>query len=162
MNKKQTIIISSLVVLILFAGYLATKVNGPLYVTDNQNSDGTAVSATVNANYFTEATLQRNNSENQTLQKLKSLLDDENTPQDKKAEAADEYKNLALQSDKEIKIELALKAQGFTEALCTLDKEKATVIVKHEGELSDQQVKQIKDVVMSKSEISNIEIKVVE
>gem|GEM_PF-151424 len=162
MNKKQTIIISSLVVLILFAGYLATQVNGPLYVSDTKGNDGTTISASTNANYFTEARLQRDNNATKTLQTLKALLDDENTPQDQKAEAADEYKNLALQSDKEVKIELALKAQGFEEALCTLDKEKATVVVRHEGELSDQQVRQIKDVVMSKADIKDIEIKVAE
>jgi len=36
------------------------------------------------------------------------------------------------------------------------------VVVKHEGELSDQQVRQIKDVVMSKADIKDIEIKVAE
>jgi len=59
MNKKQTIIISSLVVLILFAGYLATQVNGPLYVSNEKSGDGTTVSASTNSNYFTEARLQR-------------------------------------------------------------------------------------------------------
>ncbi|MEG1256344.1 SpoIIIAH-like family protein [Clostridium sp.] len=161
MNKKQTIIISSLVVLILFAGYLATQVNGPLYATGDKSDKGSAIS-TSSTSYFTEARLQRDQSSQKTLQTLKSLLDDENTPQDQKAEAADEYKNLALQSDKEVKIELALKAQGFEEALCTLDKEKATIVVKHEGELSDQQARQIKDVVMSKVDIKDIEIKVAE
>ncbi|MEG0132658.1 MAG: SpoIIIAH-like family protein [Clostridium sp.] len=158
MNKKQTIIISSLVVLILFAGYLATQVNGPLYATNDKG----AVSTSTKSSYFTEARLQRDQSSQKTLQTLKTLLDDQNTPQDQKAQAADEYKNLALQTDKEVKIELALKAQGFDEALCTLDKEKATVVVKHQGELSDQQVKQIKDVVMSKADIKDIEIKVSE
>ena len=47
MNKKQTIIISSLVVLILFAGYLATQVNGPLYVSDTKGNDGTTISASI-------------------------------------------------------------------------------------------------------------------
>lgn len=159
MNKKQTIIISSLVVLILFAGYLATKVNGPLYVENNGDKNAVSASAT---NYFTTARLERDNTRNISLTNLKSLLNDENTPEDQKAEVADEYKNLALQSDKEMKIELALQAQGFDDALCTLDNEKATVVVKYEGELSDQQIRQIKDVIMSKADISDIEIKVSE
>jgi len=93
MNKKQTIIISSLVVLILFAGYLATQVNGPLYVNNDKGNDGKTVSTSTNTNYFTEARLQRDNTASKTLQTLKALLDDESTPQDQKAEAADEYKN---------------------------------------------------------------------
>ncbi len=163
MNKKQTIIISSLLVLILFAGYLATKVNGPLYVTDDQIiNDGSVNTST--SSFFNEARLQRENKTSQTLNSLKSLVDNENTPQDQKAQAADEFKNIAIQSDKEGKIELALKAQGYEDAICTLDKDKnsATVIVKHDGELSDQQVRQIKDVIMSKAEAKNIEIKIAE
>ena len=163
MNKKQTIIISSLVVLIIFAGILATKVNGPLYVDNTNKEDNKAIS-TSSTTYFTEARLQRDNSTQKTLTSLKALLDDENTPENQKADAAEEYKNVALQSDKEVKIEMALKAQGFDEALCTLEKEKATVVVKvkESAELSDQQIRQIKDVVMSKSDISDIEIKVSE
>ena len=159
MNKKQTIIISSLVVLILFAGFLATKVNGPLYVDNGGDKKAVSTSST---NYFTTARLERDNTRQITLTNLKALLNDENTPEDQKADAADEYKNLALQSDKEMRVELGLQAQGFDEALCTIDDDKATVVVKYQGELSDQQIRQIKDVIMSKAEISNIEIKVSE
>lgn len=159
MNKKQTIIISSLVVLILFAGFLATKVNGPLYVENGGDKNAVSASAT---NYFTTARLERDNTRNIALTNLKSLLNDENTPEDQKAQVADEYKVLALQSDKEMRVELGLQAQGFDEALCTIDDNKATVVVKYQGELSDQQIRQIKDVIMSKAEISDIEIKVSE
>ncbi len=159
MNKKQTIIISSLVVLILFAGFLATKVNGPLYVDNGGDKNAVSASAT---NYFTTARLERDNTRQITLTNLKALLNDENTPEDQKAQAADDYKNLALQSDKEMRVELGLQAQGFDEALCTIDNDKATVVVKYQGELSDQQIRQIKDVIMSKAEINNIEIKVSE
>jgi stage III sporulation protein AH len=159
MNKKQTIIISVLLVLIVFAGYLATQVNGPLYVTDDKFVGETAKTSTKN-NFFTEATVTREQSKAKTLQQLKTLIDDQNTPADQKAQASEEYKNIAVQSDKEVSIELSLKSQGYEEALCTLDKDKAVVIVKTEKELTDQQIRQIKDVVMSKSNIKNIEIKV--
>lgn len=161
MNKKQTIIISCLVVLILFVAVLATKVNGPLYVDNTNNDDNASISAS-NTNYFTEARIERDNSARSTLQTLKALLDDENTPQDQKAEAATKYTAVALQSDKEVKIENALKAQGFNEALCTLDVDKAIVVVKTKEakDLSDQEVRQIKDVIMSQAEIKDIEIKV--
>ena len=45
MNKKQSGIIVTLVVLLVFAGYLATKVNGPLYVNDSDfSTDKSAIS----------------------------------------------------------------------------------------------------------------------
>lgn len=159
MNKKQTIIISVLLVLIVFAGYLATQVNGPLYVTDDQFVGETAKTST-KSNFFAEASLKRDQDQQKAIQSLKSLLDDANVPAEQKAQISIEYKDLALQTEKEGEIELTLKAQGYQEALCTLDKEKATVFVKSDKELSDQQVRQIRDVVMSKSNIKNIEIKV--
>lgn len=160
MNKKQTIIISCLVVLILFVAVLATKVNGPLYVDNTNNDDNASISAS-NTSYFAEARIERDNSARNTLQTLKALLDDENTPQDQKAAAAEKYTKVALLSDKEVKIENALKAQGYEEALCTLNEDKAVVVVKlkEAGDLTDQQIKQIKDVIMNTAEIKNIEIK---
>lgn len=162
MNKKQTIIISSLLVLIIFAGYLATKVNGPLYVTDDQVSENGTINTSLSSTFFTEARLQRDQKTTQTLASLKSLVDNENTPQEQKAQAAEEYKNIAILSEKEVRIELALKAQGYEDAICTLDKEKnsASVVVKNDGELTDQQARQIQDIIMSKSDMKNIEVKV--
>lgn len=157
MNRKQTIIISVLLVLIVFAGYLATKVNDPLYV--GTDGSGALKTSTTSSSFFEEAKTKRNNSSIQVLQSLKSLLDDANTPAEQKAKASEEYKNIALQSDKEQKIELALQSQGYKEVLCTLDKDSATVIVKTEKELSDQNLRQIKDIVMTKANVTNIEVK---
>ena len=66
-----------------------------------------------------------NKGRNKAIQTLKTLLDDENTPAEQKAETAEEYKNLALRTDKETNIELALKAQGFEEAVCELEDSKS-------------------------------------
>jgi len=166
MNKKQTVIISSLLLVIVLCGYAATKVNGPLYVTDDQFIGETVkdekTKTTSSTNYFTESRLSREQGRNKAIQTLKTLLDDENTPAEQKAEAAEEYKNLALRTDKETNIELALKAQGFEEAVCELEDSKANIVVKIDKELTDQQIRQVKDVVMNKANIKDIKIKAME
>ncbi|WP_061994832.1 SpoIIIAH-like family protein [Clostridium sp. ATCC 25772] len=173
MNKKQTLIISALLLVVVLCGYAATQVNSPLYVTDGEFIGETATNdkdnkkkekskTTSSSSYFTEAKLSRDQARNKATQTLKSLLDNDKTPAEQKKEAAEEYKNLALRGDKETNIELALKAQGFEEVVCELEDEKANIVVKHEKELSDQQLRQIKDVVVSKANIKNVQIKVIE
>ena len=83
MNKKQSGIILTLVVLIVFAGYLATKVNGPLYVNDKDfTNEKTAISlkeTKSSSTFFEEAKLSKVAVTNRTLQTIKDLVDDDNT-----------------------------------------------------------------------------------
>ena len=167
MNKKQSGIIVTLVVLIVFAGYLATKVNGPLYVNDGDfNSEKSAISLKENkssSNYFVEAKLSRDQENARTLQTIKALIDDANTPEEQKATAAEQYLNISMASQNESDIELALKAQGFEEALCSIVEDKVQILVKTEKkELSEEELRSIQDVVMSKTKLENIEVKIKE
>ncbi len=167
MNKKQSGIIVTLVVLIVFAGYLATKVNGPLYVNDGDfNSEKSAISLKENkssSNYFVEAKLSRDQENARTLQTIKALIDDANTPEEQKATAAEQYLNISTASQNESDIELALKAQGFEEALCSIVEDKVQILVKTEKkELSEEELRSIQDVVMSKTKLEKIEVKIKE
>ncbi|MGG7164017.1 SpoIIIAH-like family protein [Clostridium ihumii] len=175
MNKKQTLIISTLLLVVVLCGYAATKVNSPLYVNDNEvigektalKNNKTSLKnektkSTSSTSYFTEAKLSREQSRNKATQSLKSLLDNENTPKEQKQQAAEEYKTLALRGDKETNIELALKSQGFEDAVCELGDKKANIVLKNQKELSDQQLRQIKDIVISKANIKDVQIKVIE
>ena len=167
MNKKQSGIIVTLVVLIVFAGYLATKVNGPLYVNDGDfNSEKSAISLKENkssSNYFVEAKLSRDQENARTLQTIKALIDDANTPEEQKATAAEQYLNISMASQNESDIELELKAQGFEEALCSIVEDKVQILVKTDKkELSEEELRSIQDVVMSKTKLENIEVKIKE
>jgi stage III sporulation protein AH len=167
MNKKQSGIIVTLVVLIVFAGYLATKVNGPLYVNDSDfNNEKSAISlkeSKSSSNYFVEARLSRDQENARTLQTIKALIDDANTPKEQKETAAEQYLNISMATESESDIELALKAQGFDEALCSIVDDKVQILVKTEKkELSEEELRSIQDVVMSKTKLENIEVKIKE
>ena len=165
MNKKQSGIIVALVVLIVFAGYLAAKVNGPLYVNDGDfSSEKSAISlkeTKSNSSYFEEAKLSRDQDNVSTLQSIKALIDDKNTPKAQKATAAEKYLNISMASQNESDIELALKALGFEEAMCSIVDDKVQILVKSDKkQLSEEQLRSINDVVMNKTKLEKIEVKI--
>jgi stage III sporulation protein AH len=167
MNKKQSGIIVTLVVLIVFAGYLATKVNGPLYVNDGDfGKEKSAISlkeSKTSSTYFAEAKLSRDQENSRTLQTIKALIDDVNVPKEQKATAADQYLSISMATQNETDIELALKAQGFNEALCSIVDDKVQIIVKStKKELSKEELSKIQDAVMSKTKLEKIEVQVKE
>ncbi|MGH4138024.1 SpoIIIAH-like family protein [Clostridium sp.] len=167
MNKKQSGIIVTLVVLIVFAGYLATKVNGPLYVNDiGFGKDESAISlkqSKSSSTYFTEAILIRNQQNNSTLQTIKEIIDDKNTSEQQKDAANSQYLSIAVANQNESDIELAIKAQGFEEALCSIADDKVDVLVKTaKKELSKEELRAIQDVVMSKTKLENIVVSIKE
>ncbi|MCB2291989.1 SpoIIIAH-like family protein [Clostridium algoriphilum] len=170
MNKKQSGIIVTLVVLIVFAGYLATKVNGPLYVNDGDfSSEKSAISlketktASTASTYFVEAKLSRDQESQRTLQTIKTLIDDTNTPKAQKATAATQYLNISMASQNETDIELALKALGYNEAMCSIVNDKVQILVKSDKkQLTEEQLRSINDVVMSKTKLEKIEVKIKE
>lgn len=161
MNKKQTGIIVALLVLIVFAGYLASKVNNPLYDA-NSSLDGKSAASynesQATSNYFTEAKLSREQSNAKTCQTLQNLIDDENTPEKEKEKAAEEYRKLALQLDQAKKLESKLKGYGFEDVICYIEGDKVKVFVKTQNELTEKQRKLIKDVVMSSTNIKDVDI----
>ena len=167
MNKKQSGIIVTLVVLIVFAGYLATKVNGPLYVNDGDfTKEKSAISLKESKStsaFFVESKLSREQQNASTLQTIKTLMDDANTPKEQKASAADQYLSIATTTQNEQDIELAIKAQGYSDVLCSIADNKVEIYVKTDKkELTQEQLRGIQDVVMSKTKLENIEVKIKE
>ena len=167
MNKKQGAIIMALVVLIVCAGVLATKLNSPLYV--NGNEEGSTVSfnntskkteskESSNSDFFAETKLNRDHKSAQTLQTLKSIVDDKNVPKKNKEEAVQKYTKLAMNSNYESKIESVLKGKGYDDVICSVENNKVRLIVKGKDKLTDKETREIKDVVMSISNIQEVEI----
>ncbi|AGK97673.1 SpoIIIAH-like family protein [Clostridium pasteurianum] len=174
MNRKQAVIIVTLLVLIVCAGVLATKVNSPLYVSDtdlvNSNnstastnsSDNNAANATTsnsNLNYFADARLTREKTNAQTIAALKSIIDDKNVSQESKQNATQKSIDISTASTNATKVENMLKGKGYKEALCTINGDKVSVVVKSDAQkLSDVQQREIRDVVLSVTNLRSIEI----
>jgi stage III sporulation protein AH len=166
MNKKQAGIILTLLALIVCAGILAARVNGPLEVTNDGYNEGSSVfnwgskeSASSNTDVFVAEKLNRQNSDAQTISTLKAIVDDKNVSEANKSDALKQYTMKTKQVDLQNQIEQQLRIKGFDEAICIIkaDNTKANVIVKAK-ELTAQQRKVIQDVVTSTSGIKSVEI----
>lgn len=177
MNKKQGVIISVLLVLIVCMGILATKLNSDLdYVAGNDISNGKDTVSTDNSNkntsakstssksssssYFKEQQIIRDNEQSTALQTLKSLIDDEHTAKEERAELSKKYAQLALNGPKQSQIEGVLQGKGYQDTLCYIRENKVTIILKTTQKLTDEQKKQIQDVVMDVTQVRDVEIQV--
>lgn len=161
MNRRQTGIIASLVVLIVFCGYLALKLNNPVYEVAKDGETKQTVSLNENSeSFFVEAKLAREQNNAKTYQKLQDRIDDENAPAEERAKASTEYRELALTTEKEVDIETKLKGKGFQDVVCYIDGNKVKVFVKTDKDLTEEQSKEIKDEVLSSTKIKDVEITV--
>lgn len=168
MNKKQGIIIVTLLVLIVLAGVLATRLNGnQLYVTENQGGQPTSSFNTNDKNtntnsseYFAELKISRDQSNAQTLQTLKTMIDDKNVSDASRKDAESKYEAMAMTSNYEQKIEMDLKVKGYNDVLCSITDNKATITINTKDQLTDKQLREIKDVVMKVANIKDVDIQV--
>ncbi|MBA5850615.1 SpoIIIAH-like family protein [Clostridium sp. cel8] len=165
MNKKQAVIIVTLLALIVCVGVLATKVNSPFSVAENQSNSGQSTvsfnsndSSKTQSQFFEEARLNRDQKDGETLQKLKNLIDDKNVSAENRSVAEKQYTALAMNADYESKIETTLKSKGYDDVICSIEDNKVRVIVKKSDDLTDKDTREIKDVVMGVCKIQDIEI----
>ena len=160
MNKKQGIIIVSLLVLIVIAGVLATRVQGPLYFpTDETASSEDVEKGTESSNeYFSQAKLNKTSQSEDTLKNLRTIMEDESLPEDSRREAKDQYVSVNLNAQNETKIEEDLKGKGFEDAVVTIRNDKASVIVKSDKELTDEQNRMIQKSIITIANIKDFEI----
>ncbi len=63
-----------------------------------------------------------------------------------------------MDSNYESKIESVLKSKGFDDVICSIENDKARVIIKGKDKLTDKETRDIKNVVMSISNIQEVEI----
>ncbi|WP_411679225.1 SpoIIIAH-like family protein [Clostridium thailandense] len=169
MNKKQGIIIATLLVLIVCAGVLATKLNNPLYVNGDDSSSGKSSAVSFNnssqknnktSSFFEETRLDRDQKNAQTLQTLKNFIDDKNVSKENRDEASKKYTDLAMNTNYESKIETTLKSKGYEDVICSIEDSKARVIVKGKDKLTDKDTREIKNVVVGIAKIQDVEIEV--
>ncbi|NLZ47366.1 MAG: SpoIIIAH-like family protein [Clostridiales bacterium] len=178
MNKKQAGIIVTLLALIVCAGILATKVNGPLEVAGNGfNEEGGILtfgnentntkkanetnSSSKSNSYFATAHAQKEQTDQQSLANLKAVVDDKSLSDEQKAVAAEKYSKMVVAQDQENKIAQHLKGKGYEDAICYLENDytKARIILKTDKEeLSENETKVIRDVVQSVAKISDVEV----
>lgn len=162
MNKKQAGIILALLSLIVIAGVAATKVNGPMGdVADSDWNFGQTTASLEDKkeeNYFDEQRTQKVTKDSESVEALKTIMNNENVPSEERASAAKKQEVLITKSNNENRIETTLKTKGFEDVLCIIEEDKVRVIVKSSEELTAQQRQQIQEVATSISKLPMVEI----
>jgi stage III sporulation protein AH len=169
MTKKQCGIIFTLLALILCVGMLAAKLNNgglndPTDLSQVLSADKSANTQDTQAlnqqNNFYDARSQRDQQDSATIQTLNSIISDANTSKAQKDEATKELTQKTMTKDNEGRIELSIKNKGYEDALCRLDSDKATVIVKSPNELKESDTVAIQEIVQDISKIKDVIIQV--
>ncbi|SFC96755.1 SpoIIIAH-like family protein [Clostridium uliginosum] len=179
MKRKQLGIIFTLLALILCVGVLAAKLNtGGLndptdlsQVLSTENINTTKENGKVADNKGEKAALSqqegfyqskslREQHDSSTVQNLKAIIDDSNTSKERKEDATKELTQKTMNTDNEGRIELNVKNKGYEDVLCTLDSNKATVIVKSQDQLAEKDSVAIQEIVQNVSKIKDVIIQV--
>ena len=156
MNRKQGFIIATLLVLIVCAGILATKVNSPLYV---DSSEITNASVNDKGDFFTESKLNREQTNARDLPTYKTIMDDPSAAKETKDAMTLKFKTLTTNTENEQKIEGQLKGKGYDDAFCQIVDEKVNVYVKtKDKQLTDKQLRDIKNLVLGVTKIKDVEV----
>ncbi|MCL2089598.1 MAG: SpoIIIAH-like family protein [Oscillospiraceae bacterium] len=165
---KRQIVLAALTLILTIAIYLNWQLAGSdLTLTDsldnsNRNyGDTTLVDATQNGSYFAEARLSKKTARDQATETLKNLLKDSSLTEKQLADATAKALNMSKNIDNESAVENLIKAKGFVECLAYIDEERANIVVKTTG-LDSAQVAQIRDIVLSHTNVINENITITE
>ena len=169
MTKKQFGIIFTLMALIVCVGVIAAKLNktglndptdfsqvisqGTEENKDNEKKDDKETLGT--QDYFYSLRSERDQKDAATIQQLTSLKNDVNTSQEQKDLADNELREKTMVIDKESRIEVNVKNQGFEDVLCSIEGNKVRVVVKAD-EVTEADRASIQEIAENVSGISDV------
>ena len=113
--------------------------------------------------YFEETRLTRQKSRDEALDILQKTLKNAKISEAEKTQATDKLSNIIKDITTETDVENLIKAKGFADCVAFISDGKISVAVQsRNGELTKQNVAQIRDVVLSKTDIDTQNIVVIE
>lgn len=152
--KKKTIIILTLALLVVAAGYLTNKYGTALKAntskskatTQSSKSEGTEVVSETASGYFIDAKLDKDNTRTALKQTLTELIDDKSTTAASRKKAEDEIMDMVNRSETEMITEDIIKSKDFDDAVVFISDSSVNVTVRAK-ELKADQVGVIKNIV---------------
>ena len=128
--------------------------SGELKSASEENpGEAVMVSNSLGADYFSSAKLSREQSRAKNKETLMTIINNDKIASKEKKSAIDQVAQLTKDAQLESAAELMLEAKGFTDSVVSIEKGSADVIV-NAGELTQQQLAQITDIVTRKTKIS--------
>ena len=103
---------------------------------DNEQTSGEGDNS--ENNYFTAVALTRQQSRDEAIDVLNTVIESEESSEEAKAEAASEISKIAVNIQNESNIETLVKAKGFEECVAVIGDDYVSVIVKAESLVANQ------------------------
>ncbi len=175
--KRKQIIVLSLVLMLVIAGYLQYSYNkssqfseedsgqiGDAVFVDNQdiNDDSAVVDdteKTVTAskeanNYFAQTKMDRDVVRGKDIEIMKSITDDQSASKEQKTEAQAKMMKIVETSQKELNIENLIKGKGFSDVVALFGDDGSVDIVVKAPAISKADTAKIVDIVTRQANIS--------
>lgn len=128
--------------------------NGELQPVSEENpGEAVMVSNALGADYFSSAKLSREQSRAKNKETLMNIINNDKIASKDKRSAIKQVAELTQNAQLESAAELMLEAKGFKEAVVSIEKGNADVIV-NADKLTEQQLAQITDIVTRKTDIA--------
>lgn len=161
--KKKTIIIVTLVMLIVAAGYISMRYGSASSIAKNggvqQSGQGASSAGSTDTSvtqassgYFVDTKIGKNNERTALKQTLSELIDSTNADKDAKKDAEEQYNEMVARAENEMVMEDLIKAKDFDDAVVLLSEDQANVVLKSK-EVTADQVNVVKNIVCRVSKL---------
>lgn len=153
-KKKKIIVLAGMVALLVLTGCLNYFLNRP----GDQAAGGD--STLTYSDYFAASRADRDSSRSETVMYYETIIGNEATSAEAKANAETDLAALVAGIDIEQRLETLIKALGFDDCLVTVGNENINIILKSDA-LTDAEVAQVFEVVASETgkTVENVRIK---
>lgn len=169
---KRNIVICVMVLLVaasvcinwaLYSGAQTPPADDQAGATDgNTEQTGTNDESDNVASYFASVQISRQQARDEALEVLQLVIDSDSAVESAKAEAIADVSRIADEIAAEANIETLVKAKGFEDCIAVINDGNASVVVKTESALLQNQVAQIMEIVYEQANISPENIKITE
>ena len=126
-----------------------------------ESGEVTQTSASTDS-YFTATQLSRQQARDEALEVLRTVIENQNALETTKAEALEDMTRIAAEIETESRIETLITAKGFSQCIAVINGDKASIVVKNDGELLANQLTQINEIVYNEAGISPTNVKIIQ
>lgn len=160
--KKTRWLIAFLTVAVIVAVGIGWKISSTeRSVVPETVGDGKSIKTSADDDYFDNARYTRQQSRDETIGVLKSIVNNENADDQSRLAAADSINGYAVRSEQERAVENQIIAKGFEDCIVFIGEDNVCVVVKTDG-LTSAQAAQIMDIVATATHLNSNVIKIIE
>jgi stage III sporulation protein AH len=127
----------------------------------NNNEEGISSKEIDQSEYFGAARLNKKKTREESLTLLKSISEGANNDAEAKKKALEDIRKIALNNEREERIEQLVKAKGFTDCVALIGERNVNIIVSSKA-LKANEVAIIKDIAINESSLTADKVIIVE